>query len=106
MKTVLSYCLFEPIAIHPHRTWDECRLDKKRYWYNIPALLIVNEILYPNFKTRFYITPNLKNNPLFSTKPICEDNFLLCKKPVPLLSKGSPFTNKRKLATLPLSSSV
>ena len=42
----------------------------------------------------------------FSTKPICDDNFSLCRKPVPLLSRGSPFTNKRKLATLPLSSSV
>ena len=48
----------------------------------------------------------LKNNPLFSTKPICDDNFSSCKKPVPLLNKGLPFTNKRKLATLPLSSSV
>ncbi len=69
-ETILSYCLFEPITMHLHRTWDKNRMEMNRYWYNIPALLIANEILYPNFDTRFYISPSVKNNPLF---PILKD---------------------------------
>tara|TARA_R110001583_G_scaffold36124_28_gene119170 strand:+ start:1787 stop:2683 length:897 start_codon:yes stop_codon:yes gene_type:complete len=64
--TALSYCLFEPITVHPHRTWDEDRLDKKRYWYNIPALYITNKILYPDYDMVFYVTENLKYHPLYS----------------------------------------
>jgi len=63
---ILSYCLFDPLNMHTHRTWDKNRLESDRYWYNIPAVLIANEILYPKFKTKFYITPNLKYNPLFA----------------------------------------
>jgi len=66
MKTVLSYCLFEPITVHPHRTWDEHRLDRKRYWYNIPALYITNKILYPDYEMLFHINENLRYHPLYS----------------------------------------
>jgi hypothetical protein len=65
MKTVLSYCLFEPIHLHGHRTWDEHRLDEKRYWYNIPALYLVNKILYPEYEMKIHVNDVLRYHPLF-----------------------------------------
>jgi hypothetical protein len=63
---VLSYCLFEPIHMHPHRTWDEMRNDNQRYWFNIPALIIANKTLYPEMETRFYVDENITKSPIFS----------------------------------------
>ena len=65
MKTVLSYCLFDPFNIHAHRTWDEHNLDKTRYWFNIPALYVVNKILYPDYEMKIFHNDGLKMNPLF-----------------------------------------
>ena len=65
MKTVLSYCLFDPFNIHVHRTWDEHNLDKTRYWFNIPALYITNKVLYPDYEMKIFINNSLTYNPLF-----------------------------------------
>ena len=66
MKTVLSYCLFEPIHTHSHRTWDDNRLEEKRYWYNIPALYIANKILYPDYEIKFHVNDVMQYNPLYT----------------------------------------
>ena len=65
MNTVISYCIFEPLVMHSHRTWDENRMDSRRYWYNIPSLLIMNSILYPNISVRIYTTDSTQYHPLF-----------------------------------------
>ena len=65
MKTVLSYCLFDPIHTHGHRVWDEHRLNKERYWFNIPSLYAINKILYPDYKMKIYVNESLRYNPLF-----------------------------------------
>jgi len=65
MNTIISYCLFEPLVMHSHRTWDENRLEPERYWYNLPSLLVMNDILYPDFSTTFYISHSIQYHPLF-----------------------------------------
>ena len=65
MKTALSYCLFDPITLHPHRTWDDFTLDKTRYWFNIPALYIANKVLYPDYEMKIFCNEELKRNKLF-----------------------------------------
>ena len=65
MNTVISYCLFEPLVMHSHRTWDESRLEPERYWYNLPSLLVMNDILYPDFSTTFYVSHSIQYHPLF-----------------------------------------
>ena len=53
MKTVLSYCLFDPFNIHVHRTWDEHNLDKTRYYTDIN--------LIPKFRTKYLDSGELGN---------------------------------------------
>ena len=56
---LISYTFFEPKQIFSHRNgWDKHnKLD--RYWYNIPAVICVNKILYPDFKIKLHISPNI-----------------------------------------------
>ena len=65
MNIIISYCLFEPLVMHSHRTWDANRMDPERYWYNLPSLLIMNDILYPDFQTTFYVSHSIQYHPLF-----------------------------------------
>ncbi len=64
-NTVISYCLF-----HPHkenndiRNWDK-HAGENRYWYNIPAILCINNVVYPNSEIHLYITTNLKTHFLY-----------------------------------------
>jgi hypothetical protein len=67
MNIILSYCLFEPLVMHSHRTWDKNRMEPERYWYNLPSLLIMNDVLYPDFNTTFYISHSIQYHPLFET---------------------------------------
>lgn len=62
---ILSYCLFEPKTLPMHRTWDPHLLNQERYWFNIPAVLLINKILYPSHITSIAISPNIQNHPLF-----------------------------------------
>ena len=54
---LISYCFFLPKFIDNDRAvWDNLYDDYDRYWYNLPALLILDKILYPDYTKRFYIT--------------------------------------------------
>ncbi len=64
MKKIFSYCLFEPKHLPPHRTWDQWRFDNQRYWYNIPAIMIINQLIYPDYEVVFYVSKNILSNPL------------------------------------------
>lgn len=62
---VLSYCFFEPKSLHKEmRTWDLYN-NQDRYWYNIPALMAVNSIIYPNAKIKIHYSKSVSDNPLF-----------------------------------------
>jgi len=65
MKKIFSYSLFEPKILPSHRDWDKWAFDKERYWFNIPTIILLNKILYPEYETCFYISPNILDNPLF-----------------------------------------
>ena len=67
---IISYSFFEPKIMHQHRFWDKFKDEKERYWYNIPALVIVNNILYPEFKVRIHISENIKESELY---PLLKD---------------------------------
>jgi len=69
---VLSYCLFEPKVLPQHRYWDNLRQDPHRYWYNIPALVLANKILYPDYKMYLYVSKNIWDNPNSNILPILE----------------------------------
>jgi len=79
----ISYCLFETknISQREHRDWDVYRKEVDRYWYNIPAVYIINSILYPDFKMKLYISSNISQHPLY---PLLQelnkqDNFTVFK---------------------------
>ena len=48
-----------------HRNHDKHKADKERYWYNIPATVLTNWILYPEHENWLYITPNIVQHRLF-----------------------------------------
>ena len=52
---IISYSLFEPKKTYQHRFWDLDWNNSKRYWFNVPALLVINSILYPDFRNVFYV---------------------------------------------------
>lgn len=64
MKKIFSYSLFEPKVLPPHREWDSWANDRQRYWFNIPTVILLNKILYPEYETVFYLSPNIWSNPL------------------------------------------
>lgn len=73
MNKVISYNLFEPKKLYEHRSWDADNKKKDRYFFNIPALAIVNNVLYPEFKTHITVCPKTENNKLFKFyKELCE----------------------------------
>ena len=61
---IISYSFFEPKASLPGRTWDKYAEDPHRYYYNIPAVILSNRIIYPEYNTVFFITYNSFENPL------------------------------------------
>jgi len=61
---IISYSFFEPKIIHRHRDWDKFN-KSDRYWYNIPALIAINSLVYPDFKIKFHISENILNNKLY-----------------------------------------
>ena len=63
-KKVFSYCFFKPLTMPKMRFWDSCMDDFDRYYYNIPAVLLSNLILFPDYTTRIYITDNILENSL------------------------------------------
>ena len=63
---ILSYSLFEGKKNFNHiRDWDNHKEIKYRYWTNIPTLVLVNNLLYPEYEMRLFVHPSVKENPLF-----------------------------------------
>ena len=72
---VISYSLFEPKNINSHlRFWDKYN-GFDRYWYNIPAVISLNSLFYPEFKQIIHISSSIKNNPLFKLLETINENF-------------------------------
>jgi len=64
-STIISYSLFTPKSLHKElRFWDNFN-TQDRYWYNIPALMCVNNIIYPDSKIKIHISKEIKENPLY-----------------------------------------
>jgi hypothetical protein len=64
-ELLISYCFFTPKSLHKEmRFWDVYN-NYDRYWYNIPALMAVNTIVYPNAKIKIHLSEEIKENPLF-----------------------------------------
>ncbi len=70
---LLSYSFFEPKVMPKHRTWDTYKSEIDRYYFNLPAVLLTNYLLYPDHITRVYITPNVLDNPLYRMFEILEE---------------------------------
>lgn len=64
MMKLFSYSFFEPKHLPTHRTWDKWKSENQRYWFNIPSILLLNKIIYPEYNTKFYLSPNIFDNPL------------------------------------------
>lgn len=63
---ILSYSFFNTKKNFNHiRSWDKHKNKPNRYWINIPSIILVNNILYPNFKTKFFISSCIKSNELY-----------------------------------------
>lgn len=80
---VISYSLFgtKNIQQRLHRDWDIYRQEEDRYWYNIPAIYIINSIIYDDFVMKLYVSENISEHRLY---PLLKelnkrDNFFLYK---------------------------
>tara|TARA_R110000824_G_scaffold274672_1_gene463412 strand:- start:13987 stop:14853 length:867 start_codon:yes stop_codon:yes gene_type:complete len=76
MTKIFSYCLFEPKELPSFRTWDKNKDEQSRYFYNILATILANRILYPDYVSRIYITPNIKDNKLYEVLEILSPEFV------------------------------
>lgn len=74
MEKVLSYCLFEPKVLPQHRFWDKDKNSRHRYWFNLPALALVNSVLYPDYAMKVYISRNVWENELSEILNILSKN--------------------------------
>lgn len=61
---IISYCFFTPKQLHQMRFWDKYNTHD-RYWYNIPSMICINSIVYPNAKIKIYISSNIHNHRLY-----------------------------------------
>jgi hypothetical protein len=61
----ISYSLFEPKKVYEHRTYDDDKTKKDRYWYNLPSLAIINKALYPSYEMHLSVCPATVKHPLF-----------------------------------------
>ena len=74
MNKLISYCFFLPKFIDNDRAeWDDLYDDYNRYWYNLPALLILDKLFYPDYKKRFYVTKEVMKHPLSQVLTSCQD---------------------------------
>ena len=64
-KLIISYCLFTPKKLNNEiRFWDPYS-NELRYWYNIPALVAINTIIYPKAEIWIYLSEEIKDHLLF-----------------------------------------
>ena len=78
---IISYSLFDTNNIHQrsHRDWDLHWEEVDRYWYNIPAMYIINSNIYNDFTINLYISESIKDHKLYSLLEALDkqDNFNL-----------------------------
>ena len=83
------------------RFWDKFN-NTDRYWYNIPAMVIMNKLLYPDFDIVIHISSNIKNNPLYNLLLKLQENNLISMVEItsdyndtePTLWRYKPLLNK------------
>lgn len=63
---VISYCLFKKLINQSHRDWDLYRNEEERYWYNIPLMVLVNKLAYPDFTIKIYVSNNITSDYKFN----------------------------------------
>lgn len=74
-KIIISYCLFTPKNLNKEiRVWDPYN-SESRYWYNIPALVAINLIVYPNSEIWIYMPEELIKHPLFEVLEKLSEKF-------------------------------
>jgi hypothetical protein len=64
-RNFISYSLFEPKKLYKHRTYDADKEKMERYWYNLPAVALINSVLYPEYEMCLSVCPETLKNPLF-----------------------------------------
>jgi hypothetical protein len=58
MNSTLSYSFFDPKILPNHRVWDSHKSNPVRYYFNVPAVILTNHILFPDHKIEIYTTKN------------------------------------------------
>ena len=58
----ISYSFFTPKKFNNNKFYDKY-LSTERYWYNIPVIIALNKLFYKDFEIKFYISPDIVNNP-------------------------------------------
>ncbi len=62
---IISYCFFTPKSLHKEmRFWDAYN-TQERYWYNLPSLICINSIVYPNAKMKIHVSSDIINHDRF-----------------------------------------
>lgn len=61
----ISYSLFTTKLGAAGRAWDAYESDRDRYWFNVPALAIVNALLYPGYVMRVHVDRATHDHALF-----------------------------------------
>ena len=64
MKHVISYSLFSPKIENKHRFWD-AHWSNDRYFFNIPANILVNSVLYPGFQQTYHLSPDIEETEFY-----------------------------------------
>jgi hypothetical protein len=78
-KIIISYCLFTPKNLNKEiRVWDPHN-SELRYWYNIPALVAINLMVYPNSEIWIYMPEDLIKHPLFEILEKLSEKFDMLK---------------------------
>lgn len=63
---IISYSLFDSSKkFNDVRYWDDYKTIDFRYWINIPAVVLVNTVLYPDYQTELYIDNSIKNSKIY-----------------------------------------
>lgn len=125
---IISYSLFNSVKkFNDIRYWDDHKTIDFRYWVNLPAVILVNNILYPNYKTKLFIDDSIKNSLLYpflqyinsnkdfnfilhEIKEKLPDNEPSCRKKMwrymPIWDKENEIVFPRDLDSLPNSSEL
>lgn len=63
---IISYSLFHSAKkFNEIRYWDEYKTIDFRYWINIPSIILVNNLIYKDYKIELYIDSSIKNTRLY-----------------------------------------